>query len=113
MGHVPACHEVITYHCLDLRQVSDLDYKWVQYLAPPSSAPGESPHLLLKTANGTIPDVRHDVVKARAIVTEVHHGFVDTHTMVFDIHRNMLKVQEGADGQYRSVSDTRALSITG
>jgi len=52
------------------------------------------------------------VVNTHTLVSDVHHGVVDTHAIVSDIRRNMLKGQEGTDGQHRSVSDTRALSIT-
>ena len=51
-------------------------------------------------------------INTHVTVSEVHQGVVNTHTLVSDIHQNMLKGQEGTDGQHRSVSDARALSIT-
>jgi len=46
------------------------------------------------------------------LAINTHVTVVNTHTLVSDIHRNMLKGQEGTDGQHQSVSDARALSIT-
>jgi hypothetical protein len=56
---------------------------------------------------GTVSDVRHDNVKAA--ISEVHRDVLDIPTMVC----NVLKTREGAGGQDRSVSDTRALFATG
>jgi len=57
--------------------------------------------------------MRHDddVAKTRTIVSEVRRDLANTYDVVSDIHRNVLKAQEGTDGQRRPVSDTRALSI--
>ena len=89
------------YHFIDSRQVSDLGYKWVQRLTIASSAPGESSLPLPRNTNGAISDIRQDVVKTRAMVSEVHR---DVANMVSDIHRNVLKGQEGTDNRHQPVS---------
>jgi len=61
------------------------------YLIFASSAPGESLLTLQRSIHETDSDIRHDVVKTRAIVSE--------------IHRNMLKSQDEVDNQRRSVSE--------
>jgi predicted transcriptional regulator len=53
-------------------------------------------------------DVRHDIVKAGAIISEVHRDVVNTQAMV----RTMLKSQQEAGGQDQSVSDTCVLFAT-
>jgi len=58
---------------------------------------------------GTASDVRHDVVKVGAIISEVHQDVVNTQAMV----RDMLKNQQEAGSQDRSVSDTCALFTIG
>ena len=60
----------------------------------------------------TVPDIRRDVMKASAIVSELERNFTSTQTMVSDIHRNMLKGQEESDDRHLLVSDTRTLSVT-
>jgi len=55
---------------------------------------------------GTSSDVRHDV-KTRAIISDVHREVTDTHAIVSDMRREMVKSQEGAGSQHRSVSVTR------
>ena len=42
------------------------------------------------------------------IVSDVHHGVVDTHKMVSEMHQNMMKSQEGSDGQHQLVSDVHS-----
>ena len=54
-----------------------------------------------------VSDVHYGVIDTHAMVSDVHHGVVNTHSMVSDIHRNMMKGQEGTNGQLRSVSDIR------
>jgi len=51
-------------------------------------------------------------MRTSAVVSEVHRDVAGTHTMVSDIHHNMLKSQEGTNGQHRSVSDMRTPFIT-
>jgi len=99
----PATEQPLSY-CIDSRQVSDTDYKWIHCLILAFSAPGSLPPPL--DLHGTSPDVRHDV-KTRAIVSDVHREVADTHVIVSDIRREMLKSQEGAGSQHRSVSVTR------
>ena len=82
--------------------------------------------------HGTIPDIRRDVMKARAIVeynvgsahivvsdirrdvrkarTIVEHNVGSAHTMVSDIH-GTVNGQEG-DDKNLLVSDTRSLAVT-
>lgn len=74
-----------------------------------SSAPGESPPPLPTNAHGTVSDIRRDIMKAGAMISEVHREFVNTHVMV----RNMLNDQEGAGGQGRLVRVTCVPSVTG
>jgi len=54
--------------------------------------------------DGTVPDIRRDVIKARDIVSELEHNFTSTQVMVSDIHR-MVKDQEGGDGKSLLVSN--------
>ena len=54
----------------------------------------------------TVPDIRRDVMKTGAIVSELERNFTSTQTMVSDIHRNMLNDQERSDGKNILVSDT-------
>ena len=56
-----------------------------------SSAPGESPPLP-RSAHETVSGIRHDIVKAGVVISEVHRDVSNTQTVV----RNMLKSQEGA-----------------
>ena len=100
------CRWIAAHHCLELRQVSGLDYNWARCLRLvfPFSAPGESPPLS-KNTQGTSSSSRRDVV------SEVHRDVVDTQTLVHDIH-NLLKGQEGASGQLQSVSVTHILLLT-
>jgi hypothetical protein len=44
-------------------------------------------------------------------VSDIRHGVVNTNAIVSDIHHNMLKNQEGTDGQNLSVSITNSLFI--
>jgi len=57
--------------------------------------------------------IRHDndVAKTRAMVSEVCRHLANSHGVVSDIHHNMLKSQEGIDGQRQPVSDTHTLSV--
>jgi len=89
-------HRVTTYCCVDSRQVSDLDYRRIRCLTFAPSAPGES-SLPPLNAHGAS-DVRHDV-RTRAIISEVRRE-------VTDLRREVLKTQEGAGSQHRSVSVT-------
>ena len=83
--------------------------------------------------HGTIPEIRRNVMEARAIVeynvgnaqivvsdirrdvrkarTVVEHNIGSAHAMVSDIHRTV-NGQEGGDGKDLLVSDTRSLAIT-
>ena len=61
--------------------------------------------------HGTIPDIRRDAMKARAIVSELEHNVTSTRNMVSDIHRTV-KGQEGGRGKNILVSDTRIPPIT-
>ena len=74
-----------------------------------SSAPGESPPPLPRDAHGTVSDIRRDIMKAGAMISEVHRDFINTHTMV----HSMLKDQEWAGGQDRLVRVTCFPSVTG
>ena len=99
------CHRATTYRCLDSCKVGDLDYKLTQHLILASSAPGESSPLLVNT-HAAASDIRHNIVRANTMISEVHRDVVNTHTMV----RDVLKSQEGAGGQDRSVSNTYSLT---
>ena len=59
-----------------------------------------------------VPDIRRDVMKTGAIVSELERNFTSTQTMVSDIHRTMVKGQEGGDGKNLSVSDMWAVFAT-
>ena len=74
-----------------------------------SSAPGDLPPPLPRNVHGTISDIRRDIMRASAMISEVHHDFFNTHAMV----RNILKAQEGTDNQDRLVRVTRIPSFTG
>lgn len=65
-----------------------------------SSVPGEAPPPLPRNSHGTVSDIRHDIVKAGSIISEVHRDVVDTQAMV----HNILKSQEGVGGRDRLVS---------
>ena len=67
-----------------------------------SSAPGESPPPLPRNAHETVSDIRRDILKAGAMISEVHQDFFNTRATV----RNILKDQEGISGQDRSVRVT-------
>ena len=102
------CHRVTNHHHLDSRQVGNLNYyRRIQRLIFAFSAPGESP-LLLPRNNGSVPDIRRDIMKAGAIISEVHRDVMNTQSMV----RDMLTTQEGAGGQDRLVSVTCTLFAT-
>ena len=73
-----------------------------------SSAPGESPPPQPRNTHVTASDVRRDVLKAGAIISEVQRDVANTQAMV----RDMLKSQQEVDSQDWSVSDTCALSAT-
>jgi hypothetical protein len=57
--------------------------------------------------HGTIPDIRREVVKTRAIVSELEHHVTTTHTMVSDIRRTVVESQGGSGSKNLLVSDTR------
>ena len=99
---------VTAYHGLDPRQVSNLNYERIQRLTFASSAPGESQPLLQRNTRGIVDDIRHDIVKVGATISEVHRDIVNVHTMV----DNVLKSHERADSQDPSVSVTYTLPIT-
>ena len=61
------------------------------------SVPGESPPPLQRNTHGIVSDIHRDVANTRTVVNNIH---------------NMLKSQEGADGQHLSVSVTHAPSAT-
>jgi len=50
--------------------------------------------------------MRRDVMKTRAIVSELECNITSTHTMISDIHRTTMKGQEGGNGKNLLVSDT-------
>ena len=56
--------------------------------------------------------MRHDVVKARVIVSELEHNVTGTCNVVSGIHRTMVKGQEGIDSKNLLVSDTRTVPTT-
>lgn len=91
---------------VDPRQVSDLGRKLARYLTFSSSAPGESLPPLPRDMDGTVSEIRNDVIKTRAIVSELECNVTSTRTMISDIHRTTLKIQEGSDGRNLLVSDT-------
>ena len=53
----------------------------------------------------TIPDIRRDVIKARAIVSELEHNFTSTQVMVANIHRTVVEGREGGDSKNLLVGD--------
>jgi len=65
---------------------------------------------LPRDTDRTVSEIRNDVIKTRAIVSELEYSVTSTHTMISDIHRTTLKTQEGSDGKDLSVSDTRTIS---
>ena len=54
------------------------------------------------STHALVSDVHHDVATTRAIV-------INTHIIVSNMCRNMLKREEGDDGQTRTISDTRVI----
>jgi len=60
----------------------------------------------------TIPDIRRDVIKARAIVSEIEHNVTSTQVMVSNIHRAVVEGREGGDHKNLLVSDTWAVVST-
>jgi len=58
----------------------------------------------------TIPEIRRDVIKARAVVSELEHNFASTQVMVSNIHRAMVEGREGGDSKNLLVSDTSTVS---
>jgi len=64
---------------------------------------------LPRNAHETVSDIRRDIMKAGAMISEVHRDFVNTHAVV----RNMLKDQEGTGGQDRFVRVSCIPSVTG
>jgi len=82
------------------------------YLRSASSAPGESPDPPPRGMHETIPDIRRDVIKARAIVSELEHNFTSTQVMVSNIHRAVVEGLEGGDSKNLLVSDTSTVSTT-
>ena len=58
----------------------------------------------------TIPDIRRDVIKARAIVSELEHNFTTTQVMVANIHRTVVEGREGGDSKNMLVSDKSTAS---
>ena len=74
-----------------------------------SSAPGESPPPLRRNTHVTTSDVRRDVMKAGVIISEVQRDVANTQAMV----RDMMKGQQEAGGQDRSVGETCALFAIG
>jgi len=53
----------------------------------------------------TAPDIRRDVMKTRAIVSELERNVTNTQIMVSNIHHSVAKSQEGGDGRNLLVSD--------
>jgi len=76
-----------------------------------SSVPGESPPPLSRSTHGTVSEIRNDVMKTRAIVSEFEHNLTNTHTMVFEIHRTIVQDQRGGGSKHLSVSDDRTLAV--
>jgi len=60
--------------------------------------------------DGAVPNIRRDVIKARAIVSELEHNLTSTQMMVSDIHRAVVKGKQGGNGNDPSVGDTWAVS---
>jgi hypothetical protein len=56
---------------------------------------------------GTVPDIRREVVKTRAIISELEDNVISTHTMVADIRRAVVESQGESGGKNPLVSDTR------
>ena len=52
------------------------------------------------------------IANTHALVSDVHCGVSNTHAIVSDIHRNVIKIQEGSDGQHQAVRDTRCSSAS-
>jgi len=57
----------------------------------------------------TVPDIRRDVMKTRAIVSELERNVANTQIMVSNIHRTVAKSQEGGDGRNLLVSDMNCI----
>ena len=76
------------------------------------SAPGESLPPPQKTGHGTVSDIRHDIVKTRATISELGAGVTDTHAMVSNIHRAVVQGQEGSGGKPLLVRQNHALVVT-
>ena len=104
--------ELTTWNYLDSCHVSNLDRKLNWYLTFASSAPGESQPPLPRSIDGTVSDIRRDVMKARAIVSGLECDVTSAHTMVSDIHRTVVKGREGSGGKNLLVGDTRTLAPT-
>ena len=81
----------------------------MQHLILASSAPGESLPPLPINTHAAASDVRHDVVKAGTIISEIHRDVVKTQAIV----RDVLKGQQEAGSQDLLVSDICALIATG
>ena len=75
------------------------------------SAPGESLPPPQKTGHGTVSDIRHDIVKTRATISELGAGVTDTHAMVSNIHRAVVQGQGGGGGPL-FVCQTHVLVVT-
>ena len=80
------------------------------YLKFTSSAPEEVPPPPPGNKNGIGSDIRLEITKNRAEVSEIRRDVADTRTMVSYIHSNMPKRGEEASGRGRSVSVTDSLS---
>jgi hypothetical protein len=55
----------------------------------------------------TVPDIRREVMKARAIVSEFEHSVTSAQTVVSDLRRAAAESQGGSGGKNLLVSDTR------
>jgi hypothetical protein len=56
--------------------------------------------------HGTVPDIRRDVMKTRAIISDLEHTVTSAHTMVSDMRRAVVGSQGGIGGKNPLVSDT-------
>jgi len=52
----------------------------------------------------TVLNIRRDVMKAHAIVSELEHNFTSTQVMVSNIHRAVVEGREGGDSKNMLVS---------
>jgi hypothetical protein len=57
--------------------------------------------------DGTVPDIRRDVMKTRAMVSELEHNVTSGHIMISEIRRAVVESQGGSGGKNLPVSDTR------